>query len=211
MSNAVSASGESDAAPENDLVAGLRAGDINSFRQAVIQFSPMMLATARRLIGPAEAEDLVQEAWLAAYRQIDGFEGRSRLSTWLCRIVSNRAISTLRKRREVQSLDALAADGALDRLFDNTGHWEKSSGLWDPGTPEELLGARELQSCIDRHLDKMPENQRQVVLLRDTHEKSFDDICNALQLSASNVRVLLHRGRLRLLAMVNNFQETGTC
>jgi len=57
----------------------------------------------------------------------------------------------------------------------------------------------------------MPDNQRQILMLRDTHEKSFDEICNALDLSASNVRVLLHRGRLKLMGMVDHFQETGTC
>ena len=193
------------------LVAALQAGDADAFRTAVTLYSPQMLATARRIVGVADAEDLVQESWLAVYKQIGKFEGRSKLSTWLCRIVSNRAISGLRKKPKEQSLEVdMGADPAAD-LFDNTEHWAIKPTLWDPGTPEGLLDAQELQHCLDRHLDKMPDNQRQIVMLRDTHEKSFDEICNATELSASNVRVLLHRGRLKLLTMVNHFQETGTC
>ncbi len=200
---------------EEALVARLRAGDTQAFRQAVTTYSPRMLATARRIVGPADAEDLVQESWLAAYKQLGGFEGRSQLGSWLCRIVSNRAISALRKRPNEQSLDTNLHGEALSDpsadWFDASGHWIAKPTLWDPGTPEQLVDAAELQRCVDHHLDKMPDNQRRVLMLRDTHEKSFSEICNAMELSASNVRVLLHRGRLKLMAMVNQFQETGTC
>lgn len=199
------------AADDAALLEGLRAGDAVAFRRAVTLYSPQMLATARRIVGSADAEDLVQDAWLAAFRQIERFEGRSKLSTWLCRIVSNGAISRLRKQPKEQSLSSdNGTDPAAD-WFDETGHWAASPTMWNPGTPEELVDAHELQHCLDRHLGKMSDNQRRILLLRDTHEKSFDEICNAMELSASNVRVLLHRGRLKLMAMVNHFQETGTC
>jgi len=174
-----------------------------------------MLATARRIVGDADAEDLVQESWLAAHNQIGGFEGRAQLGSWLCRIVSNRAISALRKRPREQSLDTrLRGETRSDPAaawFDDTGHWIVSPTLWDPGTPEQLLDEQELQRCLDHHLDKMPDNQRQMVMLRDIYGSDFTEICNAAGLSASNARVLLHRGRLRLMAMVDHFQETGTC
>jgi len=196
---------------EAQLLAGMRSGDMRLFRQAVISYTPVMLATARRLVGSADADDVVQEAWLSAYQQIEGFEGRSKLSTWLCRIVSNTAISALRRRKKDQSLDAIGAEDASSEWFDSAGHWSNTPGLWNPGSPQELLDATELQHCIDRHLDKMPDKQRQVVMLRDIQQSNFPDICNAVGLSASNVRVMLHRGRMKLLAMVNTFQETGTC
>lgn len=202
--------------PEDEtLVVRLKAGDAQAFRQAVVTYSPRMLATARRIAGAADAEDLVQESWLAVHKQIGSFEGRSQLGSWLCRIVSNRAISALRKRPNEQSLNTnLRGDTVSDpsaAWFDDSGHWVASPTLWDPGTPEQLVDVAELQQCIDHHLDKMPDSQRRVLMLRDTHEKSFDEICNAMELSASNVRVMLHRGRLKLMAMVNHFQETGTC
>ena len=89
---------------EAELLLRLQQGDAQAFRQAVTFYSPQMLATARRIAGSADAEDLVQESWLAVFKQIGGFEGRSKLSTWLCRIVSNRAISSLRNKPKEQSL-----------------------------------------------------------------------------------------------------------
>lgn len=196
---------------EAELLLRLQQGDAQAFRQAVTFYSPQMLATARRIAGSADAEDLVQESWLAVFKQIGGFEGRSKLSTWLCRIVSNRAISSLRNKPKEQSLSTDEGPDPAATLFDNAESWVAKPKLWNPGTPEQLLDAEELQHCLDKYIDKMPDNQRRVLLLRDTHQKSFDEICNATQLSASNVRVQLHRGRLALLAMVNHFQETGTC
>ncbi len=189
----------------------LQSGEVAAFRRAVSLHSPLMLATARRIVGSADAEDLVQEAWIAVYKQIGSFEGRAKLSTWLCRIVSNLAISALRKKPKEQSLtNDAGADPSAD-WFDETGHWAAKPALWNPGSPEQIIDADELQHCLEEHLGRMPDNQRRVLLLKDAHEQNFDEICNAMELSASNVRVLLHRGRLKLLAMVNHFQETGTC
>lgn len=195
---------------EAALVKALQNGDRAAFRVAVLSYSPQMLATARRIVGPAEAEDLVQEAWITVHRQIGSFEGRAKLSTWLSRIVSNSCISALRKRRDTVSLSGTEEHPDAD-WFDGAEGWVSSPVQWDAGTPEALLDADELQHCLEKHLENMDPTQRQVLLLRDTHEKSFAEICNAMELSASNARVLLHRGRLKLMGMVNHFQETGTC
>lgn len=215
LTNSTAQAGEKSEHNEEVLVTLLKAGDAQAFRQAVVTYSPRMLATARRIVGNADAEDLVQESWLAAHKQIGGFEGRAQLGSWLCRIVSNRAISALRKRPREQSLNTThkgeTVSDPSSAWFDDTGHWIASPTLWDPGTPEQLVDEQELQRCLDHHLDKMPDNQRQVLMLRDIHGNNFTDICNATHLSASNVRVLLHRGRLKLMAMVDHFQETGTC
>lgn len=80
---------------------------------------------------------------------------------------------------------------------------------WD--SPEELLSADVLERCIAKHIEMLPANQRRVVVMRDVEGMPFEEICNKLDLSTSNVRVLLHRGRLRLAAMVNEIQETGGC
>jgi len=85
---------------QEELLAGLINGDSTAFRRAVALYSPQMLATARRIVGSADAEDLVQEAWITVYNKIDSFEGRSKLSTWLCQIVSNRALSSLRQKTQ---------------------------------------------------------------------------------------------------------------
>jgi len=196
---------------EQDLLRRLRDGDRNAYREAVERYSPRMLWTARRIVGQDQAEDIVQDAWISVLTNLDGFEGRCTLGTWLVRIATNRAISHVRSTsREVK----LGSDGdgtSNVDWFDEKGRWATPPDVWDAGSPDELLSAGLLQDCIDKHLELMPENQRAVVIMRDMEQESFDDICNALNLSASNARVLLHRGRLRLLDMINGFQKTGAC
>lgn len=196
---------------EAELLAGLKAGDPEAFRVAVTRYSGPMLATARAIVGPANAEDIVQDAWLAAYRQIGGFEGRAALGTWLQRIVANRAISHLRSRARESVDPDPAADEPETAWFDRRGHWKAPRITWDCSSPEDLLAADALQDCIDKHLELMPANQRQVLVMRDMQALPVDDICNELAVSASNVRVLLHRARVRLMKMVDHFQVTGSC
>lgn len=196
---------------EDALVAGLRAGSQEAFREAVTRFSGAMLATARAIAGSAQAEDIVQEAWLTVYRQIDAFEQRSSLATWLQRIVTNGAISRLRKtKHEVLEADMARNDDSPD-WFDSQGRWSSSPPEWNASSPEALLTAEELEDCLDKHIQKMPENQRAVLVLRDMQVLGFDEICGMLKLTPTNARVLLHRARVRLVEMINHFQATGTC
>jgi RNA polymerase sigma-70 factor (ECF subfamily) len=197
---------------EHVLVARLKTGDQEAFREAVVRFSPQMLAIARSIVGPAQAEDIVQDSWLTFLSRIKRFEERAALATWLVRIVSNRAISHLRSRaREVSSTRSNEEGDPESVWFDESGRWATPPAVWSAGSPEELLSADELQDCIDKHLESMPDQQRLVLVMRDMQQLSFEDICNELGVSASNVRVLLHRGRLRLMNMVDGFQKTGTC
>ena len=194
---------------ETSLIEGLHAGRRESFQLAVTQYSGAMLATARAIAGPANADDIVQDTWLTVFERMDSFEGRSSLKTWLQRIVANRAISYLRSRsREVSQT---GNDVAVSDWFDTTGDWASPPTGWHGDSPDALLAAEDLQDCIDKHLMEMPDNQRSVLVLRDIQQMEFDEICNELSLSASNVRVLLHRGRMRLMKMVNHFEETGSC
>ncbi|MDZ7670930.1 MAG: RNA polymerase sigma factor [Gammaproteobacteria bacterium] len=196
---------------EAALVAQLQAGDQEAYRTAVAKYSPRMLATARAIVGPAQAEDVVQEAWVTVFRQIGKFEQRSALSTWLQRIVANGAISHLRKQKKEASSDTSQEQPPDADWFDSRGRWVNPPVAWDTSTPDDLLTAADLQDCIDKHIALMSDQQRQVLVMRDMQSQSFDDICNDLGVTASNVRVLLHRGRTRLMKMVDHFQETGTC
>jgi RNA polymerase sigma-70 factor, ECF subfamily len=199
------------ASDEARLVDRLRARSREAFREAVERYSGSMLATARAIAGPAHAEDIVQDAWLVVFQKIDSFEGRSSLATWLHRIVTNRAISRLREtRHEVSQADLTDNDEHPD-WFDNQGNWTSPPPAWNASSPEALLTADELQECLDKHISLMPDNQRVVLVMRDMQVLSFDEICATLELSAANARVLLHRARLRLVDMINHFQETGTC
>lgn len=198
------------ASDESALVERLKYGGRDAYREAILRYSPKMLAAARAIVGPADAEDVVQDTWITVLDKVGQFEGRAALGTWLLRIVSNRAISHLRAHaREVSPSDR--DDEPQSPWFDDSGRWRAPPTAWSAGSPEELLSADALQDCIDKHLQLMPEQQRLVVVMRDIQQQSYDEICNELRVSASNVRVLLHRGRLRLMTMVNGFQETGKC
>lgn len=199
---------------DDDLVRRLKAGDRNAYREAVTRYSPRMLGAARSIVGPDAAEDIVQESWVAVLTRLDGFEGRSALSTWLIRITTNRAISHLRATsRQVALGDTGDGEHAAPdaEWFDQRGRWVAAPAPWDAGTPEELLSAGALQACIDKHLALMPVNQRTVLVMRDLQQRPFGDICNELGISASNARVLLHRARLRLFDMINGYRKTGAC
>ena len=193
------------------LLEGLRSGRSEAFQQAIEKYSSAMLATAKSIAGSANAEDVVQDAWLTVFRRIDTFEQRASLRTWLQRIVANRAISHLRSRLREVPQALIEDDSPTSAWFDTAGDWNQSPTNWHVDSPDALLEADELQNCLEKHIQKLPENQRRVLALRDIEQIPLQEICNELDLSASNARVLLHRGRTRLMNMVNHFKETGSC
>jgi|TARA_Y100001001_G_C7978505_1_gene298527 RNA polymerase sigma-70 factor (ECF subfamily) len=193
------------------FVARLQRGDNTAFAQLVQHQHNYLLATARSMLSHADAEEAVQDAWIAIHRAIGKFEGRSQLRTWLTRIVINQARMMLRKQgREIQ-FDPTSEEDPLAHRFREGGHWQDGPRQWDLGGPDALLTRDELRHCMARCLERMPENQRLVLELRDLQGMDFDAICNMLDISASNVRVLLHRARARLFELVDHFQETGEC
>ena len=99
----------------------------------------------------------------------------------------------------------------MDARFDADGHWTQVPQLWDAQSPEALLEERDLLDCLRHTLERLPVNQRLVLELRDFHGEELDAICNMLEISASNVRVLLHRPRTRVFDVVDHYQETGEC
>ncbi|MEZ5502358.1 MAG: sigma-70 family RNA polymerase sigma factor [Halioglobus sp.] len=201
-----------------DLLPRLLAGERVAFESLVRSYHQPMKRVAMAIVGEAQAEEAVQEAWLVAVRSLATFEGRSSLRTWLFSIVANEAKSRLRKertsrgRREV-SLDALPDSGGLfdsDRWLSD-GHWSEPPGQWHDASPEALLSHEEFRKCLDKTLAKLPDDQKAVLTLREIRGLELADICNILDISASNVRVLVHRARLQVYAMVEHFEETGTC
>lgn len=172
-----------------------------------------LLAVARTLVGQS-AEDVVQEAWLLAFRGLVNFEGRSTLKTWLTRIVINAAYSHQRydKSRLYVSLEAaLDEDMPLAERFDKWGHWQEPLVDWQADTPEEILAREQLAKALQKHLQALPEAQRLVLLLRDQSGMEFAEIATTLATTEANVRVLLHRGRLKLLAVINAYEEGKPC
>ena len=198
---------------DDALLERLQSGDNAAFRDLIVRYNQRLLIVARAIIGDVFAEDVVQEAWTSIFRAINRFEGRSALSTWMIQIVSNEAKSRLRKeKRHMNVADTEQLPAALaESRFAADSHWQIPPAHWELGTPERLLEEDQLRCCIEHTLTLLPENQKAVFMLRDLEQMPLSDIADQLLLSESNVRVLLHRARLKLLDVVDHFQETGEC
>jgi RNA polymerase sigma factor (sigma-70 family) len=199
-------------ADETDLIARLQRGDSQAYHEAVRHYTPTMLAVARFYLDNASAEDVVQDSWAAVVGAIKRFEGRSGLKTWLHRIVANRAKNVLRSaRREVHTDFNDSLEPALADRFTRDGRWAAPPRMKSDESAEALMEKGALSDCLDKHLSLLPENQRSALMLYEAHQNTSEDVCNILGVSASNLRVLLHRARQRIFLMVEKFQETGEC
>jgi len=203
------------------LVERLRGGDSDAFGEIVRAWSPMMLQVARGYVSTeASAQEVVQDAWLAMIRGLDKFEGRSTLRTWMFAILGNLGRSRgVRESRTVpwSSLVPAEDEGPAvdpDRFRGPDDQWPRnwtSVGKprpW-PRLPEDLVIAAEDRSRLEDGLAQLPERQRMVVTLRDVHGLSSDEVCSILDLSAANQRVLLHRGRSQLRALLELHYASG--
>jgi RNA polymerase sigma-70 factor (ECF subfamily) len=197
---------------ETGLIERLQKGDEAAYKQAVRLYTPGMLAVARFYHSKVNAEDIVQECWLAVIDAIGKFEGRSGLKTWLHRIVANRSKNWLRTTNREVSVDfSESLDPELDSRYGAHGHWLKPPTMKNEESADLLLENGALKDCLDKHLSRLPESQRSALMLYETHHHKSDDICNILDISRSNLRVLIHRARQKIFLMVENFQETGEC
>lgn len=200
---------------ESGLIAALREGDEAVFAQLVDQYTPTMLRVARGYAPTHQiAEEVVQEAWIALLKGISRFEGRSSLRTWLFAVVINIAKQRgLRERRDTDAEIAAYTGGTVDpgrfRGADDPvwpGHWkERQEPAAFPDTPEGSVLADELVAVARRELDKLPERQRMVVSLRDMLGFDSSEVCELLNISVANQRVLLHRGRAAVRQTLENY------
>ncbi len=196
---------------EEQILKKLLDGDELVFQMVFKRYHSAMQAVAYAIAGPVIADEVVQEAWFSALKALPKFEGRSSLKSWLIRIVANEAKTRRRKENRSVSLEAVQDNWATDPRFAENSHWKNPSSQWHGDTPEELLSADELKDCIEKHLAKLPENQLAALRLRDAGGLSMDELCNILGVSSSNVRVLLHRARDKVLKVIDHFQMTGEC
>lgn len=188
---------------DGELLRRLRAGDEAAFRGVVRRYHDTLRQLARAIVrSDALADEAIQETWLAVVRGLDSFEGRSALRTWVCRILVNRArtIAT-RDRRSVpmSALDDGADDGAIDAdRFAASGGWQRSPAPWGDEDPASLVQRRELVALVGELVEQLPERQRAVLVLRDVKGWDAEDVCEVLELSQANQRVLLHRARAQV-------------
>jgi RNA polymerase sigma-70 factor (ECF subfamily) len=192
------------------LLAALRAGDERAFVTLVRRHHAAMLHLASSFVpNVAVAEEVVQDTWVGVLRGIDGFEGRSSFRTWLFRILVNRARTAGARERRTIAVGDTGAVGDTEAAvaasrFDSGGSWASPPEHWIEDA-EDRLEAGKLAGFLRTAIDDLPDRQRQVVTLRDLEGLSSEEVCGVLEISESNQRVLLHRGRSRLRQAV----ETG--
>lgn len=183
---------------EATLVAQLRAGDEAAFEQVVRSYGGRMLAVARRIVSSEEdARDVVQDAFLNAFRSLDRFEGNAKLSTWLHRIVVNAALMKLRtrKRKPEQSIETL-----LPAYLDD-GHHEERFQSWDEPI-DKVMERAENRELVRQQIDALPEGYRTVLVLRDIEGLDTEETANVLGLSVNATKIRLHRARQALRTLL---------
>jgi RNA polymerase sigma-70 factor (ECF subfamily) len=190
------------------LVEGLRAGDEAAFRAVMRMHGAAMLRVAQMYVSSrAVAEEVVQEAWVGVLRGIDRFEGRSSLKTWLFRIVANTAKT--RGVREARSVPFSSLGGDDEEPVDPDrflGPGERFPGHWAV-PPEGHVLADEALGLIADAIERLPLAQRAVITLRDVQGWSSDEVRNALDLTETNQRVLLHRARSKVRSALEEYMR----
>jgi RNA polymerase sigma-70 factor (ECF subfamily) len=212
-----------DALDEQRLVEALRRGDEDAFVALVRRHHPSLLRLALAYVGDrSAAEEVVQDTWRALVEGLDRFQGRSTLKTWLFHVLTNRAKSHWARERRSVPFAALAGgepegdEPAVDpdRFFGAehpgpAGHWSSPPRSWGE-TPEERLLAGETRACLAEAISALPARQRIVITLRDVEGWSADEVCNMLDISETNVRVLLHRARSKVRLALERYFEGET-
>ncbi len=203
-------------ADEMRLIDGLRAGSESAFAELVRMYGASMLRVALLYVrSRAVAEEVVQETWLAVLKGIGRFEGRSSLKTWLFRILTNTAKTRAVREGRSVPFSALASDGedggssvdpdrflGPDERF--AGHWSAPPSSW-AGEPEERLVAGETLEVVKAAIEKLPPAQALVITMRDVEGFSSEEVRNALEISETNQRVLLHRARTKVRRALEDY------
>jgi RNA polymerase sigma-70 factor, ECF subfamily len=182
---------------DEELLARIRSGEEQAFVALVTRHHASMVRLARSFVPSLTvAEDVAQDAWVGVLRGIEKFEGRSSFKTWLMHIVVNRARTTgLREHRSIPIGDPV---GAVDQgRFDRGGQWASPPEHWVERI-DDRIQADQMVGTIRLALDDLPPNQRAIVTLRDIEGLGSKEVCEMLEISEGNQRVLLHRARSSL-------------
>ncbi len=207
------------ASDDQHLVMALRRGDENAFGALIDRYHGSLVRVAALYVpNRAIAEEVAQETWIGVLRGIDRFEGRASFKSWLFRILTNQA--KRRGQRESRFVpfsalshpDAEGAEPAVDpeRFFppghEWAGHWVSELPDWRQ-TPEERLLSRETRDRVQTAIENLPPSQRRVITMRDVEGWSAGEVCNALSITETNQRVLLHRARSHVRRALERYLE----
>ena len=169
---------------DQDIVDRIKAGDTALYEIIMRRYNQRLYRVARAILrDDAEAEDVMQDAYVRAYQHLDQFAGRAPFSAWLTRIAVNEAIGRLRLRKRNPQLEDSEDDGELCMNIVDTS-----------SNPEQSASRAEVGQLLEEALLALPEKYRTVVMLRDVEELRTSETASALDLSEENVKIRLHRG-----------------
>ncbi|HET9595988.1 MAG TPA: sigma-70 family RNA polymerase sigma factor [Anaeromyxobacteraceae bacterium] len=193
---------------DDELVIGAAGGDAGAFSQLVLRHQDKVYGLALHLLrDPGEAEEVVQETFLAALEKLASFRGDAAFTTWLHRVAANAALMRLRRRRRAP--EAVAPEPVEDLLphFDADGRIEAPPRHDWSKRADEQLADREIRLAVEREIQNLPDDYRIVFLLRDVEGLSSEDMAEVLGISVAAVKSRLHRARLVLRARLGQFLE----
>jgi RNA polymerase sigma-70 factor, ECF subfamily len=201
------------------LLLALRRRDDAAFAALIDRYHGQLVRLATLYVSNrATAEEVVQETWIGVLQGVDRFEGRSSFRTWLFRILTNQAkrrgerearfvpFSALANPDMEGSEPAVAPERFLPAGHQWAGHWAAQLPDWTQ-TPEDRLLSHETRTHVQRAIDALPPSQQLVITLRDVEGWSAEEVCNALTISETNQRVLLHRARSKVRQGLERYLE----
>ena len=176
---------------------------LEDIRRQMIKFATLQLGDGHL------AEDAVQEALIGALKNASSFGGRAALKTWIFAILKNKIADTLRHKQRVVNASSLLREEDEDKdiselLFDRKGYWQHDERPVAWGNPEASLRETQFWSMFEACLERLPPKQARVFMMREFIELDVDEICVAVDLTISNLHVLLNRSRLRLRECIEN-------
>lgn len=206
---------ESEPRAAEDLVARLRAGDESAFSELVDSLHGRLLALARSFCSqPEVAEEAVQETWIGVIQGIHRYDGRAPLRSWIFGILVRRARTlAVREKRHQRGMNPderkRVEEGEEEREpgMGPSGRWIEPPTPWGLLDPEAAMLARETLEVVQAALERLPPTQRAAVLLRDVEGLDTAESCNVLEVSETNLRVLVHRGRAAIRRALDAYRR----
>ncbi len=186
---------------EADLLHRLQSGAEGAFTELVGRYHSRLVRFAASFVASSgAAQDVAQETWIGVLKGMDSFQGRSSLSTWIFQICANQARSAARGAGRVIPVEP--GEGTVLEQFDADGNWLSPPQAWAHSLSPDL-DDEDLVRAVRDAITQLPVAQRQVVTLRDVEGLSAAEVCSVLAITEANQRVLLHRGRTRVRAVLD--------
>jgi RNA polymerase sigma-70 factor (ECF subfamily) len=198
---------------EDQLIARLRRGDEGAFDELVNQHHGALIRMAMGYVADREvAEEVVQDTWMAVIESLNRFEGRSSLRTWIFGIMIHKAKDRgVREKRHTTFSAFESYDDDNDEAVDPSrfqqsgewaGHWAFPPQPWDDQTPEKLLASQQAVNAMNKAIEALPANLKEVLILRDVEGVEAKEVCEILKITETNLYVRLHRARERVRVAV---------